>query len=82
MFGKEENQEVSPEVIREAISAPGDHACRNDPEGMCAVSRIIAERLMLVKNSKYTTCPAYTPFGYGGFCNSQIRKNVYDKFNV
>jgi len=84
MFGKEEEKErkVSPEEIKQVISVPGDHACRNDPEGMCTVNRIIAERLMLVSNKKYTTCPAYTPFGYGGFCNSPIRKEVYDKYNI
>jgi len=80
MYGERYDQER--EDIKEAISVPGDHACRNDPEGMCSFSAAISDQLMLVENKKYASCPHFISFGYSGFCNSAIRKNIYDKYRV
>lgn len=77
----EDNIETTQEAIRTALSVPGDHACRDNPEGMCPVTSAIYDDMISVNNKKYPSCPNYIPFGYGGFCNSAIRKAIYKKYN-
>ena len=80
-MAEENNVETTRETIKIALSSQGDHACRNDPEGMCPVTSAIYDDMLSVKNKKYLSCPSYIPFGYGGFCNSPIRKEIYKKYN-
>ena len=77
---EEKSTETTQETIKIALSSPGDHACHNDPEGMCPVTSAIYNDMISVKNKKYPSCPNYIPFGYGGFCNSPVRKEIYIKY--
>jgi len=78
---KNNSDEIN-EALKEAISVPGNHACKSDHKNMCSVSRIISERLMVVNNKNYISCPCYIPFGSAGFCSSKVRKSIYDRFNI
>jgi len=71
---------TSNDMIRRTISVPGDHPCRNDPDTICPVSPIATNDLLFVSNKRYPACPYYIPFGYSGFCNLSIRKEIYQKF--
>ena len=79
---EEENVETTQEAIKKALSFPGDHACRNDPQGICTVTSAIYDDMIAVNNKKYPSCPHYIPFGYGGFCNSSVRKEIYKKYKL
>ena len=79
---KEEKTDTIKNIIAKTLSAPGDHACRNNPQGMCPITSIISDNMMFVKNQKHLQCPHYVPFGYGGFCNLPIRKEIYDQYGV
>ena len=79
---QEENIETTQEAIRIALSSPGDHTCHHDPQGMCPVTSAIYDDMISVNNKKHPSCPCYIPFGYGGFCNSQVRKEIYSKYKI
>lgn len=69
-------------AIEDAISSPGNHACRNSPEGICPVSAVVSDDILFVTNKKHLDCPFYVPFGYGGFCNFTPRKELYGEYLV
>ena len=79
---EEGKTQIDQETIKKELSVPGDHACQNDFEGMCPVNTEISDNYISVKNSKYASCPHYIPFGYGGLCNSNVRRSIYNKYNI
>lgn len=76
------NDEAVKQAVIKAISGPGNHACRNDPDGMCPVTAVVSNDMIFVNNRKYSHCPHYVPFGYEGFCNFPPRKELYQQYGV
>lgn len=68
--------------IKKALSIPGDHGCRNNPENICPVASPVLDDVVFVSNRHYPQCPHYKAFGYGGFCNLPARKEIYDHYGV
>ena len=77
-----ENTKNTQEAVKAALSSPGNHACRSNPENMCPVNSAIYDGMLSVDNKKSLSCPNYTPFGYGGFCTSPVRKEIYQKYGI
>jgi hypothetical protein len=69
-------------AIEELISQPGDHACRNDPDGICPVISVVSDDLVFVEKPSGKYCPYYAPFGHSGFCNFSARKELYNTYRV
>lgn len=78
----EEETKASKAAIEKVISLPGNHACRNDPEGICRVTSSVGEDMIFVNNKKHPYCPYYKPFGYSGFCDFSARKELYRTYNI
>jgi len=70
------------EEIKKVISSPGNHACRDNPENICSVASPVLNDIVFVTNKNYPRCPYYKNFGYGGFCNLPVRKEIYDRYGV
>ncbi len=79
---EEKAKAVKKDEVKNAISCPGNHACRGNPESMCPVSSVISDDMVFVDNKKHRQCPYYLPFGYGGFCNLPVRKEIYNLYGV
>ena len=69
------------EAAKDAVSSPGDQACKDNPDLICPVTSSVSDDLIFIKRP-LKDCPYYVPFGYGGFCNFQPRKELYKNYNI
>ncbi len=79
---KEINPDFDRHLAQEMISAQGYHACRGSLDSMCPVTSIISNDILFVSNKNHLSCTHYVPFGNGGYCNSHIRKNIYEAYKL
>jgi hypothetical protein len=74
--------DISQESIKNATHCTKKNSCLEDPGKLCRVVSYASPELMFVYNKENPTCPYYTNFGYGGFCNCPVRKEIYNKYSI
>lgn len=71
--------DIAKEAIEKATSCHRNKACLQGAGSICPAIKIAGEKLLFVNKNENQNCNYYVPFGYTGFCNCPIRKEIFKK---
>lgn len=80
-MSSEKKLQINTETLAGASSCPKDKCCLTNPDNLCPVISDISDDLIYVSNKKLTSCCYHVRFGYNGFCNCPVRKEIYKRYN-
>jgi len=72
--------EIDKDTIENACFCNKNKSCLDNPKNLCPITADITDELIFVSKQKSPECGYYVNFGYGGFCNCPVRKEIYRKY--
>lgn len=73
--------EIDKETLENACFCTKNKSCLDDLKEACPVVADITDELIFVSKKRSAECGYYVNFGYGGFCNCPVRKEIRRKYN-
>lgn len=72
--------EINLQTSKNATHCVKNKVCLKKPENLCPVLCEVANGMLVVLKRSPEKCEHHVHFGYNGFCNCPVRKDIYRKY--